>query len=66
MGFRVGGWVLRVLLGLRLELPRSRYLWCLVSLIVFVYERFRLLVVGIPGCEVWCMTSRMLFIIRYD
>ena len=25
----------------------------------------RLLVVGIPGCEVWCMTS-CTFIIRYD
>ena len=29
------------------------------------YECFRLLVVGIPGCEVWCMTS-CTFIIRYD
>ena len=54
-----------MLLGLRLELC-GRYLWLLVSLFVFVYECFRLLVVGIPGCEVWCMTSCTFMIIRYD
>ena len=56
MGFRGGGWVLRVLLGLRggscVAVIYAGYLCCLVSLIVFVYGRFRLLVVGIPGCEV--------------
>ena len=28
---------------------RCRYLWCLVSLIVFVYDRFRFWVASIPG-----------------
>ena len=54
-----------MLLGLRLELCAGRYLVVIGVVVCWhVYECFRLLVVGIPGCEVWCMTS-CTFIIRY-